>query len=181
MKKIALSIMIVFLSTQLLGCGSMYNAGWSYDNWQKKTFQFNKYSDYQSPTSEENKVKVVFITNGLDGYDIYDYRDSSDKPAVKYVAKENTTAYSFPSKKIDFGFAIPDDFKGKTVYSFYMRHEPHIIRFEGMAAAIISPGKTCSIDYKFNPELNKNYVFYFHKSQLDSGKEICQVDVKEVL
>lgn len=67
------------------------------------------------------------------------------------------------------------------VYSFYMRPEPHTIKFSGMAAAIISPVKICSINYHFNPQANKNYVFCFYKDVDVKGAENCIVKSKEII
>lgn len=180
MKKTLFLIVTALLSMYLVGCGTTSNASWSYDNWVKKKFYFNKYSDYIQPKENEDRVKVVFIKDGLDGYDIYDYRDSNDRPAIHFVDKKDRNAYSFPSRKIDFKLPIPDDFKGKTIYSFYMRAEPHTIKFEGMSASLFS-GKTCNIDYNFVPTPNKSYIFYFYKSKSSSGVDVCKVNLKEVL
>lgn len=181
MKKIIYIITLTLFSTVLFGCSSMYNADWSFQNWTKKKTRFHKYSDYESPAKEQDKVNVIFIVNGLDGYDIYDLRNSSDAPAIKYIDAEDTNGYEFPSKKIDFELVTPNEFKGKTVYSFYMRPEPHTIKFSGMAAAIINPGKTCTIYFNFNPQANKNYVFYFYKGVDDKGSEKCILKNKEII
>lgn len=181
MKKSIRIIILFCFSTILLGCSPLYNADWSFQNWTKKKTRYFKYSDYKSPAKDEDKSKVIFIVNGLDGYDIYDYRNSTNEPAIRYINDENAIAYDFPSKKIDFGFVLPSDLKGKTAYSFYMRPEPHTIRFEGMEAAIIKAGKTCSINYNFYPKANKNYVFYFYKNRNTKGVSSCVVKSREII
>ena len=69
------------------------------DNWVKKKFYFNKYFDYVQPIEDQDRVKIVFIKDVLNGYEIYDYRDSNDRSVIDFIKRKTEMYIHFRYKQ----------------------------------------------------------------------------------